>query len=68
MQNLPRLRLYDLFGCSVGYLFIMLCQLEVPCFASLSALSFPGIIQESIGCMFLRHSGCVACWLMLVCP
>ena len=44
MLNLPRLRLYDLLGCSVGDLFVVLC-LRVPCFASLSALSFPGISQ-----------------------
>ena len=25
MPNLPRLRLYDLLGCSVGNLFIVLC-------------------------------------------
>ena len=25
MPNLPRLRLYDLLGCSVGDLFIVLC-------------------------------------------
>ena len=25
MPNIPRLRLYDLLGCSVGYLFIVLC-------------------------------------------
>ena len=44
MPNLARLRLYDLLGCSVGDLFSS-CVLEVPCLASLSALSFPGIPQ-----------------------
>ena len=37
MPNLPRLRLNDLLGCSVGDLFIVFGVLEVPCLASLSA-------------------------------
>ena len=50
MPNLSRLRLYDLLGCSVGDLFIVLCLLEVPCLANVSALSFPGISQLD-GCI-----------------
>ena len=44
MPNLPRLCLYDLLGYRVCPSFYVL---EVPCFASLSALTIPGMSQCS---------------------
>ena len=64
MLNLPRLRLCDLLGCTVGDLFIALC-LETPCFAS---LSFPGISHfPEIYCMDVSTSSWLCSLLTIGC-
>ena len=58
VPNLPRLRLCHQLGCSVGDMTCSsCCALEVPCLASLSDLSFPGISQcPGIHCMDVSTS------------
>ena len=71
MANLPRLRLYDLLGCSVGVrdMLIVLC-LRGSLIVSLVCLLLHFVpeyhnVQESSGWTFVRHSGSVA-WRMLL--
>ena len=63
IPNLPRLRLYDLRGCRVGDLFIVLClrgSLSRKFVCSCHFLEYRSV-QESIGWISPHHSGCGAC-------
>ena len=67
-KNVPIRRLYNLPGCSVGDWSIVLClrgSLFRQFVCSVISWNIPNV-PESIGWMFLRHSGCAACWQSLV--